>query len=50
MGPPQITYCIAVPEPIAISIEDYDTGIVSTEELLKIIHNNFDLRPGMIIK
>ena len=29
---------------------DYGTGKKSTKELLQIVKNNFDLRPGMIIK
>lgn len=45
----QISYAIGVAEPIAISIEDYGTAKVTTTELLKIVRENFDLRPGRLI-
>ncbi|KAH9414525.1 S-adenosylmethionine synthase isoform type-1 [Dermatophagoides pteronyssinus] len=46
----QISYAIGVAQPISITIMDYGTGTKSTKELLQIVKNNFDLRPGMIIK
>ena len=46
----QVSYAIGVPEPLSININTYGTGKKSDKELLDIIHNNFDFRPGMIAK
>lgn len=46
----QLSYAIGVAEPISISIIDYGTSHKSNKELLQIVRNNFDLRPGIIIK
>jgi len=46
----QIAYAIGKPEPLSVYVDSYETGIVSDEELSKIVTQNFDLRPGMIIK
>lgn len=46
----QISYAIGVAEPISITIIDYGTGTKSNKELLQIVRNNFDLRPGIIIR
>jgi len=37
-------------EPISISVFDYGTSTKSQKELLAIVNNNFDLRPGGIVK
>jgi len=46
----QVSYAIGLAEPISISINDYGTSKLSTKELMKIVKNNFDLRPGKIVK
>ena len=46
----QLSYAIGVAEPTSIMVETYGTGKVSNEELIRIIRNNFDLRPTGIIK
>jgi len=46
----QLSYAIGIAEPISITIIDYGTGSKSNEELLAIVHENFDLRPGIIIR
>ena len=46
----QLSYAIGVAEPTSIMIETYGTGRVSNEELIRIIRNNFDLRPTGIIR
>lgn len=46
----QLSYAIGVAEPLSIFIETYGTGKKSDAELLRIIKNNFDLRPGVIVK
>ncbi|RWS26410.1 S-adenosylmethionine synthase-like isoform X2 [Leptotrombidium deliense] len=46
----QISYAIGIAEPISVSIFTYGTAKKTSKELLQIVKNNFDLRPGMIIK
>jgi len=46
----QVSYAIAVAEPLAIFVSSYGTGVKSDQELLKIVKSNFDLRPGKIVK
>lgn len=46
----QVSYAIGVAEPLSIFIDTYGTGVKPDSELLKIIQNNFDLRPGVIVK
>ena len=37
-------------EPLSVSVFDYGTGTKSQQELMKIVKENFDLRPGRIVK
>lgn len=46
----QVSYAIGVAHPLSIFVEDYGTGRKSNEELIQIINNNFDLRPGVIVR
>lgn len=46
----QIAYAIGVAEPISIAIDTFNTNKVSNDQILKLIYDNFDLRPGAIIK
>eukprot|EP00056_Hartaetosiga_gracilis_P020261 m.18381 g.18381 ORF g.18381 m.18381 type:complete len:391 (-) comp8309_c0_seq1:324-1496(-) len=46
----QVAYAIGVAKPISLHIDDYGTGKVSCDKLLEIVNNNFDLRPGRIVK
>ncbi|RWS05564.1 S-adenosylmethionine synthase-like isoform type-2 [Dinothrombium tinctorium] len=46
----QISYAIGIAEPLSVSIFTYGTSSKSPKELLQIVNNNFDLRPGKIIK
>lgn len=46
----QIAYAIGVARPISIFIDTFGTGIVSNQELITIIEQNFDLRPAAIIE
>jgi len=46
----QVSYAIGVAKPISIHVDTYGTGRTSNSNILKIINNNFDLRPGAIIK
>ncbi|KAG0242093.1 S-adenosylmethionine synthase [Mortierella sp. GBAus27b] len=46
----QLSYAIGVAEPTSIHVDTYGTGVKSDAEILQIIKNNFDLRPGVIVK
>jgi S-adenosylmethionine synthetase len=46
----QVAYAIGIAEPLSLYVDDYGTGKVPKAELLRIIKNNFDLRPGAIVK
>jgi len=46
----QVSYAIGVAHPLSIHIDSYGTGIKPDSELLKIVKENFDLRPGCIIR
>lgn len=46
----QLSYAIGVAEPLSVFIEPYGTSSKTPEELVQIVRNNFDLRPGVIVK
>ncbi|VDO95429.1 unnamed protein product [Schistosoma mattheei] len=46
----QLSYAIGIAEPLAINVNSYGTAKISDKKLLDIIVNNFDLRPGVIVK
>eukprot|EP01064_Diplonema_japonicum_P009524 TRINITY_DN16_c0_g1_i2.p2 TRINITY_DN16_c0_g1~~TRINITY_DN16_c0_g1_i2.p2 ORF type:complete len:413 (+),score=164.98 TRINITY_DN16_c0_g1_i2:62-1240(+) len=46
----QLAYAIGVAEPLSVYVDSYGTGKYSDEDLLKIINNNYRLRPYDIIK
>ncbi|KAJ1922681.1 methionine adenosyltransferase sam2 [Tieghemiomyces parasiticus] len=46
----QVSYAIGVAHPLSIFVDTYGTGKRTDAELLTIIKNNFDLRPGVIVK
>jgi len=46
----QVSYAIGVAHPLSIFVSSYGTGVKSDAELLDIVKNNFDLRPGVIVK
>lgn len=46
----QISYAIGVAEPTSISINSFGTSKFSDEKLIRIVKNNFDLRPRGIIE
>jgi len=46
----QLSYAIGVARPLSITIFSYGSSTKSEAELLEIVNNNFDLRPGMIVK
>lgn len=46
----QIAYAIGVAEPISIGIDTFSTNKIPEQEILDLIYDNFDLRPGIIIQ
>lgn len=46
----QVAYSIAIAEPLSITVFAYGTSSKTNQELLEIVKNNFDLRPGIIIR
>jgi S-adenosylmethionine synthetase len=46
----QLSYAIGVAEPLSLFVETYGTSDKDSDELVEIIKNNFDLRPGVIVK
>ena len=46
----QLAYAIGVAKPVSILVNTYGTGRISDEEITKLVHENFDLRPAVIIK
>jgi len=46
----QISYAIGIAHPLSITIFSYGSSTKSEKELLEIVKNNFDLRPGVIVK
>ncbi|OLS01837.1 methionine adenosyltransferase [Tissierella creatinophila] len=45
-----LAYAIGVSRPLSIYVDTFRTGNVSNEEIIKLINENFDLRPAAIIR
>ncbi|MDA1477706.1 methionine adenosyltransferase [Bacillus sp. CLL-7-23] len=46
----QLAYAIGVAQPVSISIDTFGTGKAAEDTLIRVVRNNFDLRPAGIIK
>ncbi|KAI9282009.1 S-adenosylmethionine synthase [Umbelopsis sp. AD052] len=46
----QLSYAIGVASPLSIFVETYGTSDKSQAELVEIVRNNWDLRPGVVVK
>ncbi|ROW18040.1 hypothetical protein VPNG_00012 [Cytospora leucostoma] len=46
----QLSYAIGVAEPLSVFVDTYGTSDKSSDELVEIVRNNFDMRPGVIVK
>ncbi|KAE8719005.1 S-adenosylmethionine synthase 3 [Hibiscus syriacus] len=44
----QVSYAIGVPEPLSVFVDTYKTGKIPDKDILQLIKENFDFRPGMI--
>ncbi len=46
----QLAYAIGVAKPISVYVDSFNTGVISDDELSKIVSEEFDLRPSAIIE
>ena len=46
----QIAYAIGVAHPLSVNVETFGTGKVDDAEIIRLVNENFDLRPGAIIR
>jgi S-adenosylmethionine synthetase len=46
----QVSYAIGISHPLSIMVISYGTSPLSEPELLSIVNDNFDLRPGVLIR
>lgn len=46
----QLSYAIGVAEPLSIYVDTYGTSKYTSSQLVDIVHKNFDLRPGALVK
>jgi S-adenosylmethionine synthetase len=46
----QLAYAIGVAHPLSINVETFGTGKIADDRIAELIRENFDLRPGAIIR
>lgn len=46
----QVAYAIGVAHPLSVNVETFGTGKIADEKIVALINENFDLRPGAIIR
>ncbi len=46
----QVAYAIGMARPLSVNIETFGTGVIDDERIALIVQENFDLRPGAIIR
>ncbi len=46
----QVAYAIGVAHPLSVNVETFGTGKLADEDIVQIIEQHFDLRPGAIIR
>ncbi len=46
----EVAYAIGMAHPVSINVETFGTGNIPDEKISKIISENFDLRPGAILR
>ena len=46
----QVSYAIGVASPTSVAVETFGTGNIPDEKIVELIRDNFDLRPGAIIR
>ncbi len=46
----QVSYAIGVAHPVSLFVNTYGTGVISDDEVTKLIRDTFDMRPAAIIE
>uniref|UniRef100_A0A915B6Q5 S-adenosylmethionine synthase n=2 Tax=Parascaris univalens TaxID=6257 RepID=A0A915B6Q5_PARUN len=46
----QVSYAIGISHPLSIMVISYGTSALTEDELLMLVNDNFDLRPGVLIR
>merc|ERR1712018_407027 len=46
----QLSYAIGIARPLSLHVDTYGSGNIPDKEIIQIINNNFDLRPGSIVR
>lgn len=46
----QVSYAIGVAQPTSIAVETFGTGEIADDQIIALIRENFDMRPGAIIR
>ena len=46
----QVAYAIGVARPLSVNVETFGTGAIPDAEIARLVDENFDLRPGAIIR
>jgi S-adenosylmethionine synthetase len=46
----QVAYAIGVAHPLSVNVETFGTGKIADEQIARLVAENFDLRPGAIIR
>jgi S-adenosylmethionine synthetase len=46
----QVAYAIGMSHPLSVNVETFGTGQIPDEQIAQIVKENFDLRPGAIIR
>jgi S-adenosylmethionine synthetase len=46
----QLAYVIGVAEPVSVTVDTFDTGVIPETELARLVRELFDLRPKRIIE
>ncbi len=46
----QVAYAIGVSHPLSVNVETFGTGCIPDDDIARIVSENFDLRPGAIIR
>jgi S-adenosylmethionine synthetase len=46
----QVAYAIGVSHPLSVNVETFGTGKIPDDDIARLVLENFDLRPGAIIR
>ena len=46
----QLAYAIGVAEPVSVMINTFGTGVIASDEIARIVRDEFDMRPAAIVE